>query len=796
MALPDGLPTVTLTGTFAHPDGSPMKGSVSITPVPGKVVSADTGITVQGRAKAKLDANGAVSLTVLATDAAGINPTGFTYRVTIAFPDATGDEFFTALPASAPAVKLPAITPASSDEGNYIVITGPAGPPGADGEPGPAGADGAPGPQGEPGPAGSNADAEQYTDDAITAEIARSNTAYDPAGAATAARVAAITAAAADATIKADNAQAAAIGAAATDATTKAVGAQVAAISAAAADATAKAASAQSAAISAASSDATSKASTAQAAAISAAAADATSKANAAQAAAVAAAATDATTKAGNAQSAATSAAAADATTKANAAQTAAVSTAATSAATLYLPNAITTIDAYFAGATPSTPRFFAHRGGGMVRPEHTLAGYRASAAQGFPLEVSVNVDASGELWCVHDTTMDRTTYKTGAVNSYTTEEIGQQVLTNGRVMLGQGWTDQPMVPLRQVLDEFLGKVPIFLEAKGNDSVVPCQTLLSTYYPHAPRSVIWKAHIGTASLPWAKDPSRNYRTWVYIDDGTSDATITAKDQYIDYYGVQTTVSDARFAQIIARGKPVFSWPVYRRSQVARLTGLGVVGIMASDPRYVSTSLPQRTASRWDLRIKESGGTPTLDYDSTYALKFDDDPNAGWVYINAAGQSYGLGTYCPIVGGAGGYRIAFDMRFEGIPAITTEHAGIYFGKASDDAYRFGTANASGGYHMVMRANGQMQLNRHTAGVTTGTTIGTAQPTDAVVANQAMSYQLDVTPTTVELRRTDGTGWTTGPIADTTYRGGYFGLSNGGITNLATKPHWRNLVITQL
>ncbi|MFD7867299.1 glycerophosphodiester phosphodiesterase [Streptomyces sp. NPDC059783] len=513
-----------------------------------------------------------------------------------------------------------------------------------------------------------------------------------------------------------------------------------------------------------------------------------------ARTAAVSAAATDAAAKAAAAQSTATSTAAADAAAKADAARSAAITAAATSAATLYLPNAIQTVDVYFAGASASSPRFFAHRGGGMVRPEHTMAAYRASAAQGFPLEVSVNVDASGELWCIHDTTMDRTTYRTGAVNTYTTEEVGQQVLTNGRTMLGQGWTDQPMVPLRQVLDEFLGKVIILLEPKGNDAVVPCQALLDTYYPHAPRSVVWKAHIGTASLPWAK--SRGYRTWVYLDSGTTDATMDGKDSLVDYWGVQTTFTDTRIQQVVARGKPVFSWPVYRRSQVTRLTGLGVVGIMASDPRYVSTSLPQRTASRWDLQVKESGGTPTLDYDSTYALKWDDSPNAGWVYINAAGQSYGLGAYCPIAAGASGYRISFDMRFEGIPTLTTEHAGIYFGKVSDDAYRFGTVNTTGGYHMVMRANGQMQLNRHTAGVTTGTTIGTAQPTDAVVANQAMSFQLDVTPATVELRRTDGVGWTTGPIADTTYRGGYFGLSNGGITNLATKPHWRNLVITQL
>lgn len=461
------------------------------------------------------------------------------------------------------------------------------------------------------------------------------------------------------------------------------------------------------------------------------------------------------------------------------------------------MPNAVLPVDTYLTGASTSSPRFFGHRGGGMVRPEHTMNAYRATAAQGFPLEVSVNVDASGQLWCIHDTTMDRTTNRLGNVNTYMTEEVSQQVLASAKSMLGPGWVDQPLVPLRQVLDEFLGKTVMFLEAKGNDAVTPLENLLDTYYPHAPRSVIWKAHIGTTTLPWAKGAGRGYRTWVYLDPTTLDPALDAKDSQVDYWGVPTAMTDTRIQQVVARGKPVFSWPVYRRSEVTRLTGLGVVGIMASDPKYVSTALPQRTASRWDLGVKESGGTPVLDYSSTYALQFAPTPDVGWVNINSLGnQSYGLGTYCPVQAGAGGYRVAFDMKYKVLPADLTLHGGIYFGKATDDIYHFSTANPSGGYHVVMRANGQMQLFRHTPGVTSGTQIGTTIVTTAPTADATMSFQVDVTATTVELRRTDGAGWTTGAIADTTYRGLYLGLSNGSITDVTTRPYWRNLVITQL
>jgi hypothetical protein len=112
--------------------------------------------------------------------------------------------------------------------------------------------------------------------------------------------------------------------AAATDATSKANAAQAAAEATASADATSKATAAQAAAEATASADATSKANAAQAAAEATALADATSKANAAQAAAEATASADATSKANAAQAAAEATASADATSKANAAQAAA----------------------------------------------------------------------------------------------------------------------------------------------------------------------------------------------------------------------------------------------------------------------------------------------------------------------------------------------------------------------------------------------------------------------------------------------------------------------------------------
>lgn len=515
--------------------------------------------------------------------------------------------------------------------------------------------------------------------------------------------------------------------------------------------------------------------------------------AGAAQTAAIAAASSDAASKAVSAQAAAISTASSDAAAKASTAQSSAVSTAASAAAALYLPKALLTVDAFMSQAGT---KVFGHRGAGMVAPEHTEAAYDYAIGHGIQaMELSVNVDSEGQLWCLHDLTLDRTTYNTGALNTYPSTGVAQRVLTNGRIMLGQGWTDQPMVPLRRILDKYLGRVVLFLEPKGNDAVVPLQNLLATSYPHAPASVIWKAHVGT-SFVWPKQ--QGYRTWCYVDDGSSNAVLDGKDPLVDYWGVSTSMSSTRRKEIVQRpgNKPVFSWPVYRRSQRAALEADGVVGLMSSDPVYVRGTTAQATASRWDQQVKESGGTPQTDYNVDAALKFSE--TGGWVSVNRARGTYGLGPYCPIAPGAGGYRIQIEMKYDQINSgDLAVHGGLYLGKASDDAYEFNTINPSAGYHLILRHNGVLRLYRHVTTQTGGIQLGTADiATDAPVAGQSMTIQIDVTPTTIESRRLGNAAWTTGPIADASYRGGYFGLSNGSISDTAARPFWRNLLITQL
>lgn len=75
--------------------------------------------------------------------------------------------------------------------------------------------------------------------------------------------------------------------------------------------------------------------------------------------------------------------------------------------------------------ATLALPRWFAHRGGGRLAPENTLAGIRLAAALGYrAVEFDVMLTADGTPVLIHDETVDRTTNGRGAVCALSDDEI------------------------------------------------------------------------------------------------------------------------------------------------------------------------------------------------------------------------------------------------------------------------------------------------------------------------------------------------------------------------------------
>lgn len=167
---------------------------------------------------------------------------------------------------------------------------------------------------------------------------------------------------------------------------------------------------------------------------------------------------------------------------------------------------------------------------------------------------------------------------------------------------------------------------------------------------------------------------------------------------------------------------------------------------------------------------------------------------GRISLSGTTGSYGLGA---IPSGSTSYRIQVDMGFHDIGPHLAAHSGLYFGRGSTDTYQFGVPGTAGGYHLAMRQSGLMRLYRHALGSAAGRALGVGDVhTPAPKAGEPMTFEIDVTPETVEVRRLGGPSWTTGPIPDDMHRGGHFGLSNGSVDNPAARPFWDYLVVTEL
>jgi glycerophosphoryl diester phosphodiesterase len=443
-------------------------------------------------------------------------------------------------------------------------------------------------------------------------------------------------------------------------------------------------------------------------------------------------------------------------------------------------------------------PFYIAHRGSGAEFPEHTMAAYEASVAAGCNyIEVSVGITSDGVLVCLHDQTLDRTTNGTGTLLSHTWSAVRNNVTTELNTLLGVNWQPQPLPALRDVMDRFFNKVVIFIEPKSNASVVPLQQMLLNEYPNFQESVIWKSYYGANTFSWAKNTA-GMTTWAYLDATTLDPALDAVDSLVDMWGLPIAMTDIRMQQIAARGKPCISWEVHRKSDVSRLVANGVQGMMCSQWIYITKEIPFTLIDDFISGVKAPGNMGLEGYNPLLALQYNSLGEA--FFTDPSARTALLGSVSDATPPAS-YTISFSMKWNTIPA-PAGHSGFAFCKPDDTPYRFSsTLNLSGGYHIVMRASGNMQLYSHTTAVASGTLLaqsypGAIPPEAVPIAGTYMTFQISVTPAQITVTRTDLAGSVTGrsiSAANTTYRGGWMHLSTGSVVNVPETPYWRSIAI---
>ncbi|MEV0639053.1 hypothetical protein AB0I77_29735 [Streptomyces sp. NPDC050619] len=127
MPLPAGVETVTVsTGEpLSLPDGTWMQGRLVFTG-PDLVTIGEDDVILGGTVEARL-VDGEFTITLCATDATGMSPTGWTYKVTAALSNAPGWVRYISLPKATPSVILADVLVPDPVAGEFTVLQAPRG---------------------------------------------------------------------------------------------------------------------------------------------------------------------------------------------------------------------------------------------------------------------------------------------------------------------------------------------------------------------------------------------------------------------------------------------------------------------------------------------------------------------------------------------------------------------------------------------------------------------------------------------------------------------------------------------
>ncbi|WP_282793682.1 right-handed parallel beta-helix repeat-containing protein [Streptomyces sp. CC224B] len=124
LALPSSIPTVTVHGTYLGPDGRPLAGTVTFSP-PALLTFPGSDLFIAGPVIASLDEKGRFQVTLPATDAPGMQPSGWAYVVKENLSGVIGGRTFSVLlPKSLPDVDLADIATADPSTPHYVPVPG------------------------------------------------------------------------------------------------------------------------------------------------------------------------------------------------------------------------------------------------------------------------------------------------------------------------------------------------------------------------------------------------------------------------------------------------------------------------------------------------------------------------------------------------------------------------------------------------------------------------------------------------------------------------------------------------
>lgn len=224
-----------------------------------------------------------------------------------------------------------------------------------------------------------------------------------------------------------------------------------------------------------------------------------------------------------------------------------------------------------------------AHRGASGLYPENTLIAIEAAIERGARYaEIDVQATADGVVVLLHDTTLDRTTDLTGAIQTVPYSKVQSG---DAGSWFAPGFQGEPVPTLAQVMESVRGKIRLNIEIKmnGQQDNLP-DNVVQLIDEHEFRNHCIVTSFNRAAIRRVKTLQPAITTGYIFSELPEDDIIIGEHEILSVN--QQVVTPEFVARAHRANKTIHVWTVNDLGEVHRLIDLGVDNIITNYPRYL------------------------------------------------------------------------------------------------------------------------------------------------------------------------------------------------------------------
>lgn len=240
-------------------------------------------------------------------------------------------------------------------------------------------------------------------------------------------------------------------------------------------------------------------------------------------------------------------------------------------------------------------PRIFAHRGGGSLAPENTLAAFRLGQSLGYAaVEFDVKLSKDDVAILLHDPTLERTTNGTGRAADFTWREL--QRLDAGAwhsaAFRGEGLPSFEAVAKLLLAEGTLANIEVKpTPGQERETGERVARLAARWWKDAPVAPLLSSFSFEALMAAKEAAPQLPRAWLASRFSEEDWDRMAALQAVSVHTNHAKLDLANIARLHAKGYRVLAYTVNEVAAAERLLEAGIDGLFTDNLREFAARFP-------------------------------------------------------------------------------------------------------------------------------------------------------------------------------------------------------------